>query len=140
MPLFGERSKEGKAWVHEKLKQILNGGVGYVIGSLKQIETKRNLKGTKQKAVKKAITYFERHKDWMKYDVYLSEGFPIASGVVESACGSVVKDRMEGCGKRWSVDGAESVLILRSLEKSNDYTEYWNFSYTKREKSAIPVP
>ena len=132
--LFGEGSKEGKAWVHEKLKQILNGGVGYVIGALKQIETKRNLKGTKQKAVKKAITYFERHKDWMKYDVYLSEGFPIASGVVESACGSVVKDRMEGCGKRWSVEGAESVLILRSLEKSNDYTEYWNFHIQKEKE------
>ena len=132
--LFGEGSEQGKEWVKEKLEKILKGNVGYVIGALKQIIKKRNLTGKKQKALQKAITYFEKHKDWMKYDVYLSEGLPIASGVVESACGSVVKNRMEGCGKRWSMDGAESVLILRSLEKSDDFTNYWTFHIQKEKE------
>jgi hypothetical protein len=134
--LYGEKSVEGKAWVKEKLEQILKGGVGYVIGAMKQILSKRKLKGTKRKALMKAITYFEKHKQWMKYDEYLAEGLPIATGVVESACGSVVKNRMEGSGKRWSIDGAESVLILRSLEKSEDYSEYWNYHISK-EKNRI---
>jgi hypothetical protein len=134
--LYGEKSEEGKAWVKEKLEQILKGGVGYVVGAMKQIISKRNLKGTKRKALEKAITYFEKHKQWMKYDEYLAEGFPVATGVVESACGSVVQDRMEGSGKRWSIDGAESVLILRSLEKSDDYTEYWNY-HISQEKNRL---
>ena len=29
----------------------------------------------------------------MRYDVYLAEGYPIASGVIEGACRHVVKDR-----------------------------------------------
>jgi hypothetical protein len=46
---------------------------------------------------------------------------PVGTGVVESACGSVVKHRMAGEGTRWSVNGAEAMLALRSLKKSQDH-------------------
>jgi hypothetical protein len=51
----------------------------------------------------------------MKYNEYLEAGYPIGSGVVESACGHTVKNRMEGTGRRWSIKGAESMLLLRSI-------------------------
>ena len=57
---------------------------------------------------------------WMLYDVYLAAGAPVGTGGVESACGSVVKHRREGEGKRWSLAGAEAMLALRSLKKSHD--------------------
>ncbi len=60
----------------------------------------------------------------MDYDEYLKEGFPIESGVVESACGHTVKDRMEGTGRRWSIEGAESTLPLRSVYTSGDWDAY----------------
>ena len=56
-------------------------------------------------------------------------GVPVGTGVVESACGSVVKHRMEGEGKRWSLAGAEAILALRSLKKSHDHDrrDSWRF-------------
>ena len=65
----------------------------------------------------------------MRYDVYLAAGLPVGTGVVESACGSVVKHRMEGEGKRWSLAGAEAMLTLRALKKShaNDLRDSWRF-------------
>ena len=42
----------------------------------------------------------------MHYDVYLQKGYPIANGVVEGTCGSLVKDRMEQSDMRWSIHGA----------------------------------
>ncbi len=65
----------------------------------------------------------------MKYDEYLAAGLPVATGVVESACGAVVKHRMEGEGKRWSLAGAEAILTLRSLKKShtNELRKYGRF-------------
>ena len=65
----------------------------------------------------------------MHDDAYLAAGLPVGTGVVESACGSVVKHRMEGEGKRWSLAGAEAILTLRSLKKShdNDLRDYWRF-------------
>ena len=59
----------------------------------------------------------------------VAAGLPVATGVVESACGSVVKHRMEGEGQRWSLEGAAAILAVRSLKKShdNDLRAYWRF-------------
>ena len=71
--------------------------------------------------------YFEKRKHMMAYDEYLDWGLPIATGVVESSCNSLVKNRMEGCGMRWSVDGAEAMLRLRSVYLSDDWQDYWSY-------------
>ena len=111
--LFGEQSKAGKRWVQQKLTAILRGRVGYVIGGLRQILTKQRLRKSVRETLAKVITFFHNHRRWMQYDAYLAAGLPIGTGVVESACGSVVKHRMEGEGKRWSLAGAEAILTLR---------------------------
>jgi hypothetical protein len=127
--LFGEQSTAGKHWVQQKLTEILRGRVGYVIGGLRQILTKRQLRKSVRETLRKVITFFHNHQRWMQYDRYLAAGLPVATGVVESACGSVVKHRMEGGGKRWSLQGAEAILALRSLKKShdNDLRDDWRF-------------
>ena len=101
--LFREESKAGKHWVQQKLTEILRGRVGYVIGGLRQILTKRTLRKSVRETLAKVITFFHNHRRWMQYDAYLAAGLPVGTGVVESACGSVVKHRMEGEGKRWSL-------------------------------------
>src|SRR6266581_585250 len=127
--LFGEASQAGKHWVQQKLTEMLRGRVGYVIGGLRQILTKQQLRKSVRETLGKVITFFHNHRRWMQYDVYLAAGLPVGTGVVESACGSVVKHRMEGEGKRWSLEGAEAMLTLRSLKKShdNDLRDYWRF-------------
>jgi Predicted DNA modification methylase len=124
--LYGENTKEGKKWVYDHLVAILQGHVGRVIGGLKQVLNKRKgLKSGQRKALQEAISYFENHQEWMLYDEYLAAGYPIGSGVVESTCGHTVKSRMEGAGRRWSIKGAESTLLLRSVYTSNDWDAYW---------------
>lgn len=127
--LYAPESKAGRAWVQAKLTELLRGRVGRVIGALKLILAKRRLSKSKREALGDVIRYFTNHRRWMRYDKCLAAGLPVSTGVVESACGSLVKPRMEGSGKRWSVIGAEAILVLRSLKKShgNDLREYWAF-------------
>jgi hypothetical protein len=127
--LFEAGSQEGQRWVQAKLAEILRGRVGYVSGGLRQILTKRQLRKAVRETLANVITFFQNHRRWMPYDAYLAAGLPVGTGVVESACGSVVKHRMEGAGKRWSLTGAEAILALRSLKKShdNDLRDYWRF-------------
>ena len=129
-------------WVYNRLLSILNGNVGRVIGGLKQIITKDKKKLTKTQIqeLERVITYFKNHKKWMKYDEYLEAGYPIGSGVVESACGHTVKNRMEGTGRRWSIKGAESILLLRSIYTSNDWDSYWrSHMILQREKKYAKI-
>ncbi len=34
---------------------------------------------------------------------------------------------MDITGARWGLEGAEAILKLRSIIKSNDFEDYWNF-------------
>jgi len=134
--LHGEKTPEAKKWVYEHLLAILQGRVGRVIGGLKQITSKRKLRAGQRKALRETITYFENHRKWMRYDEYLAVGYPIGSGVVESTCGHTVKKRMEGTGRRWSIKGAESTLLLRSVYTSNDWDAYWD-AHRMRERKRL---
>jgi hypothetical protein len=134
--LYGEGKPETQKWVYNHLLAILQGRVGRVIGGLKQAMTKREsqLSKKKQETLQSVIRYLDNHRQWMKYDEYLSKGYPIGSGIVESTCGHTVKNRMEGAGRRWSLDGAESMLLLRSIYTSDDWVEYWHFKRKKEHE------
>jgi len=133
---YGECTSEGKKRVYDNPVMILKGRVVWVTGGLKRILRENKLKASQRQVIPVGIRYFENHQKRMRYDEYLKAGYPISSGVAESACGHTVKNRMEGCGRRWSVEGAESVLLLRSFYSGGDRDDYRNF-HTRLEKGVI---
>jgi hypothetical protein len=123
-----EGSDGAKKYVYKNLKLILEGKISsYIMELQTEMQKSKWKKKSHQEKFKKVITYLKNHKEYMKYDEYLSKGYPIGTGVVESACSHVVKDRMEISGARWGINGAESVLRLRSVVKSKDWDSYWEF-------------
>ena len=70
----------------------------------------------------------------MKYDEYLAKGYPIGSGVIEGACRSFVKDRMELAGMRWSEIGAEKMLELRSKKVNGKWDNFWQYFVTEEKQ------
>lgn len=132
---FAVGSQEAYEWVRAKLLLILRGGVSRVVAGMKQSATKQGLSKKKRKAVDKACKYFMKNKDRMRYNEYLEQGLPIASGSVEGACGHLVKDRMARTGASWDINapGAEAILRLRALDKSGDFADYWQF-HMRQEK------
>ena len=65
---FGEQSTAGQHWVQQKLTEILRGRVGYVIGGLRQILTKRQLRKAVRETLRQVITCFHNHRRWMPYE------------------------------------------------------------------------
>jgi hypothetical protein len=109
-----EGSDEASQFVRQRVLRILRGEVGYVIGGLRQMATKRGLPAQKRTKLTAICNYLNRNRHRMRYHEYLAAGYPIASGVIEGACRHVVKDRMERSGMRWTIDGAQAMLDLRS--------------------------
>lgn len=126
-----EGTKELEAWVRTRLQRVLEGGASDVATGLRRLSTRRKL-GTKQRTpVDTCANYLDKYAEFLRYDAYLADGLPIATGVIEGACRYLVKDRMEKTGARWSTTGAEAVLRLRSLMASKDFDEYWVFHEAK---------
>ena len=103
---------------------------------MRQSATKRHLQGAKREAGLGTAGYLSRNREYMCYDEYLRQGWPIASGAVEGACKNLVKDRMERSGMRWQVPGAEAILQLRAVKLSGDMDEYWAF-HVEREQARL---
>ena len=61
------------------------------------------------------VGYFRNHHHRMDYPSYRARGWQIGSGPVESACKTVIGQRMKGSGMRWGHEGADAVCHLRAL-------------------------
>jgi len=72
-------------------------------------------------------TYFSNQVHRMDYPTYLAKGWQIGSGPVESACKTVVGQRLKGAGMRWGEDGADAVCHLRALFRSepSQWEAFW---------------
>ncbi|HEB33185.1 MAG TPA: hypothetical protein ENI15_20280 [Spirochaetes bacterium] len=136
--LYGEGTDEAVEFVRRRAFRILRGEVSQVVKGLRQIVTKRKLKGKKAEVVLGAAAYYYRNKSRMKYNEYLAQGLPIASGSVEGACKNLIKDRMERSGMRWSSDGAEAMVKMRAVYLSGDFEEYWDRHIAQDQERLYP--
>lgn len=120
--LWGEKSPEKFPFVQKMLADLLNSETPKVISQLKFTIENPLLSEAKKKQIQKTIQYFENHQHKMDYKKFIDKGYPISSALVESACGHLVKERMEQTGMRWSSVGAQNILDLRAV-KQNGHTE-----------------
>jgi hypothetical protein len=134
-----EGSLEADLWVLDRTLPILSGDVGQVVKGLRQSITKRCLSGAKRKTLDAVADYLYRNRTRMRYDEYLANGWPIASGPVEGACKHLIKDRMERSGMRWTEQMAEAIVQLRAVYLSGDFDRYWQFQIDEDQKRLYPA-
>jgi hypothetical protein len=75
--------------------------------------------------VRRVRRHFGAHKTKMQYAAFRARGLPIGSGPVEAACKTVVENRLKRSGMRWSQQGGQNVLNLRTAVKSNRWDTLW---------------
>jgi hypothetical protein len=73
------------------------------------------------------VRYFENNVHRMDYPAYLAQGWLIGSGAVESACKTIVGQRLKQAGMRWREYGTNSMCHLRALFKSepSQWQAFW---------------
>jgi hypothetical protein len=115
--------KQAAAWCHTMKHQ----GGAAILEELKALALPRR-KDVKEKYTE-VIRYIGNNLHRMNYPYYLSQGWHIGSGPVESACKTVVAARMKRAGMRWGA-GTNPVCHLRALFKSSDcqWDAFWQRS------------
>jgi hypothetical protein len=123
---WGESTQESQD-AFEDLKTCLKEseeGVQCVISTLRlQCSLAR---GNKHKRLEAELTYFLNQQSRMHYSEYLRLKLPIASGVMEAACKTLVTQRLKRSGMAWTHPGGQAILTLRSLIQSNRWKPAWS--------------
>ena len=124
--MLGLGIKEGsKEWNYRHRywsECIRNGKVQNVLDHLWN-KMRDRLKGDAMREYK----YFRSNVGRMKYDEYRANGWFIGSGVIESACKTVIGQRFKQSGMIWSLKGAKALIPLRTLHKSNRLEEFFQY-------------
>ena len=71
---------------------------------------------------------FRNNSHRTDYPTYVKNGWPIGSGVIESACKRIIARRQKGPGMRWREPGTSAVAHARSLFFSSDHR--WQFFWS----------
>jgi len=122
-PHHPDKSKAKFETLRTTLKEV-EGGVDKVIRSFRYYLGQLSAKN--KAALQTELTYFLNQRSRMKYAAYLKQGLPIASGVIEATCKTLVTQRMKCSGMRWSSPGGQAVLSLRSVVQSDRWQQAWS--------------
>lgn len=126
-PQNEERAEDQARWWRQLLKDE---GGAVLAAVLREWEWPRQ-PGLRE-AADELVEYLDRHAHRMEYPEYLAHGWCIGSGAVESACKTVVGQRLKLAGMRWGEDGAHAMCHLRALYRSEkgQWEAFWNRDFS----------
>jgi len=78
-----------------------------------------------KKAAVAEIRYLDKNKERMRYTEFRTQGLFVGSGVVEAGCKTIIGQRLKQSGMEWSLRGANAIIALRCVMKSNRLEDYW---------------
>jgi hypothetical protein len=121
-----EAQEQARRW-----RQLLKDEGGALLAAVLSEEDWPRRAGLKE-AVTEVIGYLERNAHRMEYPEYLAQGWCIGSGAVESACKTVVGQRLKLAGMRWGGDGAHALCHLRALYRSEkgQWAAFWRRDFS----------
>jgi hypothetical protein len=125
--LYPDGGPAAEDWVHQQATRVLEGLATKVAGTIRRTATNAKLDPARRKAADEAAAYLTNKAPYLDYPTALTNGWPIATGIVEGACRHLIKDRLDITGARWGLAGAEAILKLRALKANGDFDAYWHY-------------
>jgi hypothetical protein len=116
-----------RSWADEMCHQLKHEGGPMVRARLETLDVS-SASAEVRETHRCTVQYFRNHEHRMDYPRYVRNGWQIGSGPVESACKTVVGNRLKGGGMRWGEGGSDAVCHLRGLYLSEPacWDSFWN--------------
>jgi len=131
--VLGAEHASLRAWQTRQLHQLKHHGPRGVLESLRSFAAAHLSMGV----VAENLAYLEKREAQMQYPSFVSEGWPIGSGVVESANKLVVEARLKGAGMHWSRQSVNPLLALRNAVCNDRWAEAWQQSASHIRHSGV---
>lgn len=122
--LLGTEHASLRAWQQRWLHDLKHQGAAVVLERLRKLAAGyENIE-----VVTENLAYLEKRLAQMEYQAFVEEGWPIGSGLVESANKLVVEVRMKGAGMHWSRASVNPMVALRNAVCNDRWEEAWRQS------------
>jgi hypothetical protein len=117
-PVLGDHQP---TWLAERLANLDDGDIETLVKATSDLP----LSGTDAEDTDKALDYFKRNAQRMRYAVFRDHGMFVGSGTVEAGCKTLIGQRLKLSGMRWNIPGATGITTLRCQHASNRWDQIW---------------
>ncbi len=126
-PAEEPRRKRVEAWC----QMLKHQGGAVLLADLERLDLSRESAEVRE-SHRLLVGYVGCNLHWMNYPAYVARGWPIGSGAIESACKTVVCQRLKCSGMRWRERGTTALCQLRALYLSDPalWANYWKTQCT----------
>lgn len=120
--VWGPDSTTGAEWFAAKRHCLKHQGADAVLPELRTLTTAH----PELPELADKLAYLEKREALVQYPYYQAQGWPIASGAVESGNKLVVEARLKGPGMHWARQHVNPMLGLRNALANGRWDEGWS--------------
>jgi hypothetical protein len=124
--VFGAGTAATSEWLGQQLHELKHGDPERVLAAVAALPVERAAlpaEAATQRAT--TLTYLSKRRAQIRYADFQAAGYPIGSGIVESANKLVVEARLKGSGMHWARHNVNPLVALRSVACSDRWAEAW---------------
>jgi hypothetical protein len=120
---YGSGTPDASEWLGQQAHALRHGQEEVVI---ERLATLAEMGSDEARAVTLAThAYLHSRGEQLRYQTFVSAGYPIGSGCVESANKLVVEARLKGSGMHWRPDQVNPMLALRTVVANQRWEATW---------------
>lgn len=124
--MWGSQTPESAAWLARQLQTLKQADPTPVLAALAALPVAESL--TPQAAAEQqatALQYLRARRAQLQYPTFRAAGYPIGSGIVESANKLVVEARLKGSGMHWARPNVNPMVALRAAACRDRWDAAW---------------
>jgi hypothetical protein len=137
--LYPQEEDKSQAQAQQWCHLLKEEGGATTLAVLENAEWPARQSAALKEQLETTLNYFASNLHRMEYPEYQARGWQIGSGVVESACKTVVGQRLKGAGMRWSEKGSHQLCHVRALYRSDkgQWEDFWQKRFTRSQAQQI---
>lgn len=113
--LFAEDEARARDWAETELALLRAGEIDVALAHLRRCGV----------VTEGLVEYITANRERMPYPWLEEHGYPIGSGIVESACKQIVHARHRQAGMRWRQEHVQKMLHLSCWLRGRRWDEFW---------------
>lgn len=119
---FGPGTREASVWLDEWAPKLKKEDPDTVLAAIRNLPMPD---ATAHAVRDKVMGYLTKRRNQIAYATFQRQGYPIGSGMIESANKLVVEARLKGSGMHWERTNVTPMLALRGIACSGQWEQAW---------------
>jgi hypothetical protein len=125
--VWGPGTAAASEWLGAWLHELKHGDPDAVLTALRALPVATAVQPAAAAATRDGVVqYLEKRRAQLAYARFQAQGYPIGSGIVESANKLVVEARLKGSGMHWARANVNPLLALRGAACSDRWAAAWS--------------